>query len=453
MKTLITLSIAAITALFIGCGSGGGSSSATGTSTSSTTASTSSSAKTIKGHLVDAPVEGIFYSCGGPNSRGFTDNTGLFVCESSPIEFYIGKLSLGIVKIPTADGNVYPQDMVGAERSDFADADVVKMAQLLQSLDDDTLPSNGIKITQTVMDKYTTGMQFSTKSLNELLALAGVSEIDATSAMQHLQDTMGYSVSSQSSSSSSSSISSAQSSSTASVTDGQSIDSADLAGYTIVSEYKSGTKVKDVKKISYIFLPNNESITVFELFSGAIKVAHGTYNDSNGNNVAILNPTFDNNEDFIPAFGISSPSDVDKITVGESIALYPVTAIVTNDNNSIDESTVASTAVEEPEENTDAPMYDELYGKSLSIYNGISADLLNGMNYTFEYAGNTRYDSNVELHCTDYGYTDVFTEGTENGVTSKTYMFPGNSNIMCFESNYTAGAANSGPLNVVWYKE
>jgi hypothetical protein len=124
MKTLTTLSIAAITALFIGCGGGGGSSPA-GAATSSAGASTSSSSK-IQGHLVDAPVEGVFYSCGGPNSRGFTDRTGLFVCESSPIEFYIGKLSLGIVKIPTADGNVYPQDMVGAERSDFADADVVK---------------------------------------------------------------------------------------------------------------------------------------------------------------------------------------------------------------------------------------------------------------------------------------------------------------------------------------
>jgi hypothetical protein len=103
------------------------------------------------------------------------------------------------------------------------------------------------------MDKYTTGMQFSTKSLNELLALAGVSEIDATSAMQHLQDTMGYSVSSQSSSSSSSSISSAQSSSTASVTDGQSIDSADLAGYTIVSDIKVVQKLKILKKYHIFF--------------------------------------------------------------------------------------------------------------------------------------------------------------------------------------------------------
>jgi hypothetical protein len=74
------------------------------------------------------------------------------------------------------------------------------------------------------------------------------------------------------------------------------------------------------------------------------------------------------------------------------------------------------------------------------------------MNYTFEYAGNTRYDSNVELHCTDYGYTDVFTDTTEDGVNTKTYMFPGNSDIMCFENNYSAGATNSGSLNVVWYQ-
>ena len=443
MKTTTTLSIAVITALFIGCGGGG---SSDGTATSSTQADDSN----IRGYLVDAPVEGVFYDCGGPNSRGFTDSTGLFVCESSPIELYIGKLSLGIVDIPTADGNIYPQDIVGANRTDFANADVIKMTQLLQSLDENTNPNDGIKITQTIMDNFPTGIQFSTKSLNELLSLAGVSEIDASSAITHLQETMGQSTSV---ASSSSSVSSAQSSSSAAATDGQSIDSANLAGMTIVSEYSDGTKVKDIKKISYIFLANNESITVFDLYSGARKVARGTYHESDGNNVAIINPTFDNNEVFIPAFGISSPNGVDQITVGESIALYKVTAIVDNDDNGINEATVASTTVEAPEENTDAPMYNELYAKSLSIYNGISTDLLDGMDYTFKYAGNTRYDSDVELHCTDYGYTEIFTEGTDNGVTSKTYMFPGNSNIMCLESNYAASATNSGSRNAVWYKE
>ena len=98
-------------------------------------------------------------------------------------------------------------------------------------------------------------------------------------------------------------------------------------------------------------------------------------------------------------------------------------------------------------------MYDALNGKSLSIYNNISTSLINGMQYTFEYAGNIRYDSNVELHCTDYGYTEILTEGTTDGVHSKTYLYPGNSNKMCLESDYTNGSTGFGSNNAVWYKQ
>ncbi len=447
MKTITTLSIVALTALLIGCGGGSSSS----TPASNTTGGSTSSNSDIVGHLVDAPVEGVFYSCGGPNYRGFTDKEGSFYCENSSVEFYIGKLSLGSVNIPTADGNVYPQDLVGVSRTDFTNPKVIKMTQLLQSLDEDTLPSNGIKIAKTVGDKFTTGMQFSTKSIETLVSLAGVSKIDASSAIEHLKETMGQAVSS--SSSSSSEVSSQSSSSTPTAVDGQSIDSANLSGMTVVAEYRSGTKVKNIQKISYIFLSNNESITVFDLFDGSRKVAHSTYHESDGNNVAMLNPTFDNGETFMPAFGISSPNSVDFITVGESTAVYKVTAIIDNANNGIDEATVTSTAVEEPNANENAPMYDTLNGKSLSIYNNVSTSLINDIQYTQEYAGNTRYDSNVALHCTDYGYTEIFVEGTTDGTHSKTYFLPEDTNKICMEFDYTNASKGSGSNNAVWYKQ
>lgn len=433
MKTTLTLSAVAIAALLIGCG--GGSSSGTPAGGSN------SSSGTITGYLVDAPVEGVLYRCG--TNSGHTDTQGAFYCKSSSVEFYIGKLSLGIVSIPTADGNVYPQDLVGAARTNFTDSKVIEMTQLLQSLDEDTVPSNGIKITSAVEDKFTTGMQFSTKSLNQLLALAGVSAIDAGSAIQHLQDTMGLG-------SSSSSVSSSASSSSAA--SGDSINSANLAGYTVVSEYANGTKIKNIKKTSYIFLANNQVIAVFDLYDGSRKVARGSYNQSHGNNVVIISPAFDNDENFMPAFGISTPNGIDEITVGESTAIYNVTAIVDNANNGIDETTVASTTVEGPEENPDAPMYDELNGKSMMIYNSISGAAIGDLSYTMQYNGYTQYNGTAALHCTDYGYSEIFVEGTDNGVHYKTYFLPSDSSIVCMEFDYTNATQGSGSTNVVWYK-
>ncbi len=454
MKSFTTLSIAAVTALFIGCGGGGGSSTPTNNNSNSST-STSSASASNGGIFVDSAVKGLNYKCNTSATTGTTDVDGRYECQvgDTTVTFAIGTRNLGTTMIADI---ITPRSFFnGSGRDD----EILNLAQLLQTMDKDGNPDNGIELDETaILNWQSNHTGFDDANFDTLVSQElGKTLVSENTAKEHFNDVlsaMGMSginptVSNEGSSSS---ISSAQNSSAASVTDGQSIDSANLAGYTIVSEYKSGTKVKDIKKVSYIFLPNNESITVFELFSGARKVARGTYNESNGKNVAIINPTFDNNEAFIPSFGISSPNDVDKITVGESTALYKVTSIIDNANNGIDEATVASTAVEIPEENTDAPMYDELYGKSLSIYNGISADLLDGMDYTFKYAGNARYDSNVELHCTDYGYTDVFTEGTEDGVTSKTYMFPGNSNIMCLESTYSSGATGSGSINTVWYK-
>jgi len=236
-------------------------------------------------------------------------------------------------------------------------------------------------------------------------------------------------------------------------TTAQAISSSDLAGKTVVSEYKDGVKVKNIQKTSYIFLPNNKVIAVFDLFDGSRKVARGAYNESNGNNVAILEPIFDNGESFIPAFGLSTPNGIDKITVGKSIAIYDVTAIVDNADNGIDEATVVSTEGAAPTDNGSAPMYDTLYNKTLTICNNASSDVINELDYSYKYGGNTRYDSNVVLHCTDYGYTDINIENTnQNGTNSKSYFFPGDMDKMCLEMDYSAAKTGSGSSNVVWYQ-
>lgn len=436
MKTVTKLSIIAVTTLLIGCG-GGSDNTKEGGSTSSDT--------TLSGHLVDSAVKGVFYSCGGPNYRGFTDDSGAFYCESSPVSFYIGKLFLGSVDIPTADGYVFPQDMVGVSRDDINNEEVIKVSQLFQSLDSDAIASNGIEITKAISDKYTIGTLLKNNLLDELLATAEVNKVDENSAIEHLKDSMEKIVSGTSSSSESTPVS----------TGVDSIDSANLAGKTLIAEYKSGVKIKDIKKTSYIFLADNKTICVFDFFDGSRKVARGVYNESDGNNVAIISPVFDNGETFVPAFGISTPNGIDKITVGKSKTFYTVTSIVDNADNGIDESTVTSTSSSNTgsTQNGDAVMYDEFYAKQLSIYNNVSSYVIDQLSYTYKFAGNSKYNSDTQVHCVDYGYKEMLIENTNQGVHVKTYQFPNKIDLLCMEYDYANSPNDSGSKNVVWYQK
>ena len=130
-KLLLTSVFAA--GLLVGCGGGSG----------STPAATSST-----GYLVDAAVANADYDCvadGTMNKK--TGPDGSFTCKNmADVRFRLGNLVLGEIAIP-ADGYVFPQDMIGVTRNDVNDARVTAMAQLLQALDADGNPSNGITIT------------------------------------------------------------------------------------------------------------------------------------------------------------------------------------------------------------------------------------------------------------------------------------------------------------------
>ncbi len=202
MKLFATLSLAAATALFIGCGGGGGSAAPAG----GTSGSSSSTSQKIKGYLVDSPVQGVLYACYQANSTtshkaGLTNSEGAFFCwnDDVTVSFSIGKLFLGSVNIPTPDGNVYPQDLVGVGHDDFSDPKVVAMARFLQSIDDDSDPANGIVITQTMKDKFSNGISFSELNIGQLAAMSGVTMIDPTSAIEHLKTSMQVGESSSSS--------------------------------------------------------------------------------------------------------------------------------------------------------------------------------------------------------------------------------------------------------------
>lgn len=116
-------------ALFItGCGGGGGSSS-------------SSIASNNTGLFVDSRVSGLEYSA--ISKSGITDSNGYFTYRSGEeVTFKIGNIILGKAKLDDSNGGVItPANIVVDNTSK------VEILRILQSLDNDGNPTNGISIT------------------------------------------------------------------------------------------------------------------------------------------------------------------------------------------------------------------------------------------------------------------------------------------------------------------
>lgn len=129
MRKLNLVVFSIITSGFlIGCGGGGDSG-----GTSSTTSTTTIVPTT--GTLIDNTISGVKYVNG--NATGFTDTNGKFPYTSGLVEFYLGKIKLGELNSMTSDKKVFIQDLVGVDRSNTNDLNVLKIASLLQSLDSD----------------------------------------------------------------------------------------------------------------------------------------------------------------------------------------------------------------------------------------------------------------------------------------------------------------------------
>lgn len=125
------LSIAASVLMFTGCGGGGGSS--------------TPAAVAYNGKLIDSAVGGVSFVCG--TVSGKTDANGVFgTCPAgSTATFSIGGLTLGS-STATGDGIFFLTDIVGVPRDDISNAEVLKIAVFLQSMDSDGDPTNGIDV-------------------------------------------------------------------------------------------------------------------------------------------------------------------------------------------------------------------------------------------------------------------------------------------------------------------
>lgn len=98
------------------------------------------------GVFIDSAVIGIGYRT--ETLSGVTDEDGQYeYVEGETVTFFIGDLEFAPVD---ATGVVTPLDI--AQTDDLEDAAVINMARLLQTLDADGNPDNGITITQTAID-------------------------------------------------------------------------------------------------------------------------------------------------------------------------------------------------------------------------------------------------------------------------------------------------------------
>ena len=107
--------------------------------------------------------------CNNGEKDAFTNEDGLFECSSLPINFFIGEISLGKVNNLSSDKEVHIQDIVGVDREDTSHPEVLKIATLLQSLDNDQNPNNGIKISQTRNNLFTDDVNIADFDLTELV--------------------------------------------------------------------------------------------------------------------------------------------------------------------------------------------------------------------------------------------------------------------------------------------
>jgi len=144
-------------------------------------------------YFVDAPSNGIDYQCGERSgvTKTYTQNSivkhGLFKCVYSPIKFSLGKLHLGDVDAVVHGQTIYPQTLVSSFNGDFNNEEVLKIAIVLQSLDDKSNP-NYINIPQSSKDKITlTSLKdISILELNEAIINMGFTPVSKEDAKVHL---------------------------------------------------------------------------------------------------------------------------------------------------------------------------------------------------------------------------------------------------------------------------
>ncbi len=144
------------------------------------------------GIFTDSAVQGLRYRTDTQSGTTTADGEFTFI-EGESISFSIGELTLGSLN---ADTIITPLDLVGTD--DINNQAAINVARLLQTLDADSDPTNGITITEEIHQAITETLtidfadNFDAEVVDVLTALNKDSAdlVSATDAKNHLQDTL-----------------------------------------------------------------------------------------------------------------------------------------------------------------------------------------------------------------------------------------------------------------------
>jgi len=194
-RTLFVIAISALCGNLISCGGGSSDPAPTNDNSSMQPSADDMAGTVLTGVLVDSAVEGVSYSTA--TQSGTTNTAGEFsYLEGEQVTF-----SIGATELPTVDAapQVSPVDM--AAGSTNPEDTTTNIARLLQSLDSDGNPENGITVLSdatanaSAINFDVTVDQFSSDpAVINLVANSGSSIttlIDAEDANQHLNETLG----------------------------------------------------------------------------------------------------------------------------------------------------------------------------------------------------------------------------------------------------------------------
>jgi len=163
--------ISFISIFFISCGGGGGS---------------SSNVTHNFGVFVDDIVEGIYYK--SESSSGYTNERGEFpYISNEKVEFYIGDIKIGEISRLPIDGKVFIHDLLGLDRGNLNDDNLIKIATFLQSLDSDN-STDKIEIKKEDFDKFN-NIEEKIENINtdDLLSKKGIPKISKNDVKDHLR--------------------------------------------------------------------------------------------------------------------------------------------------------------------------------------------------------------------------------------------------------------------------
>jgi len=194
MKTLnLTLSALTAVALLTGCGGGGGGGSATPDSNvadeSLIEAVPQEEIREVtlqNGRFIDASVKGLGFSCLTSGLSDVTDINGIFTCNvGEAVAFYIADNHIGTVLTQeiVTPYTLFPNNQTAA----------INLAQLLQTLDSDGNPDNGIDLDFERLSLLQ-GAELNMQDENfddAMETLLGESLVNESAARQHLNATLG----------------------------------------------------------------------------------------------------------------------------------------------------------------------------------------------------------------------------------------------------------------------